>query len=361
MGEYDLVMFLQDNKIFVMEVDFNSNSKIIGFHGEDYFHYDNAVDIDDFYKNLADTYNVDNLSELDTKVFLIDCGMEAGIKWSLIDKLKSCEYLNVINISCLLPILLSKKGLLQVGKQIVVEFLAEKYAYICDDEYHVEELVTRGKKAQQVLEMEDFSFIAVWEGNLANGSNAETDEKFTKAQSEWEIEKNNYEEKLKEFNNICKEWEDKYKELQNELNKKNKEASNNVSKEMISRRRVVIAEVNFFQRFISEIVPSGEYVKANQKIGKMLYTRDGEQLGSMNTYAIVGSVFSSSQSIKDDIYAPRAGKLIWVPLDGDDLFDGDDNDFEVERQVVGVVGDETDNDEDMIQWARSRTKKYFVE
>ena len=360
MGEYELVIFLTGNRIYVMEVDLNSKSKIVGFHGEDYYQYDKIDDIDDFYKNITDTYNVDDLSELSTNVFLIDCGMEQETKWHLIEKLKSCECLNINNLSCLLPILLSKKGLLQVGKQIVVEFLAEKYAYICDDEYHVEELVTRGKKAQQVLEMEDFSFIAVWEGNLANGSNSETDEKFTKAQSEWEIEKNNYEEKLKEFNNICKEWEDKYKGLQKELNEKNRETLNNVSKEMINRRRVVVADVNNYQRCISETVPSGETVKANQQIGKMQYSRGNQQHG-VSTVSLLATFSGRGQYISDTIYAPRAGKLIWVPLDGDDLFDGDDDDFEVERQVVGVVGDETDNDEDMIQWARSRTKKYFVE
>lgn len=149
MVEYELVIFLTGNRISVMEVGLNSKSKIIGFHGENYYQYDKIDDIDDFYKNITDTYNVDDLSELSTNVFLIDCGMEQEIKWHLIGKLKSCECLNINDLSCLLPILLSKKGLLQVGKQIVVEFLDEKYAYICDDEYHVEELSTRGKKFKQ--------------------------------------------------------------------------------------------------------------------------------------------------------------------------------------------------------------------
>ena len=149
MVEYELVIFLTGNRISVMEVGLNSKSKIIGFHGENYYQYDKIDDIDDFYKNITDTYNVDDLSELSTNVFLIDFGMEQEIKWHLIGKLKSCECLNINDLSCLLPILLSKKGLLQVGKQIVVEFLDEKYAYICDDEYHVEELSTRGKKFKQ--------------------------------------------------------------------------------------------------------------------------------------------------------------------------------------------------------------------
>ena len=332
MGEYDLVMFLQDNKIFVMEVDFNSNSKIIGFHGEDYFHYDNAVDIDDFYKNLADTYNVDNLSELDTKVFLIDCGMEAGIKWSLIDKLKSCEYLNVINISCLLPILLSKKGLLQVGKQIVVEFLEEKYAYICDDEYHVEELATRGKNAKEILKMEDFSFIAVWEGNLTNGNNDDLEEKILEEQSKWDIKKKDLEKEISSLNKTIDTLKNQCDVLQYELQNKLKEENNKISQDKVNNRRLVKAGIITKTRFIIEEMKNGDIVALNQRIGCFISNRayPGDTTG--------------------EIYAPRAGKLVWLFLDGDEMCSVNYN--ETLFCILGVVGDEDDNENDMIEWAK---------
>ena len=334
MGEYDLVMFLQDNKIFVMEVDFNSNSKIIGFHGEDYFHYDNAVDIDDFYKKLADTYNVDNLSELDTKVFLIDCGMEDGIKWSLIDKLKSCEYLNIVNISCLLPILLSKKGLLQVGKQIVVEFLEGKYAYICDDEYHVEELATRGKKAKEILKMEDFSFIAVWKGNLTNGNNDDWEEKILEEQSKWDIKKKDLENEISSLNNTIETLENQCKELQDELQNNLKGENNKISQDKVNNRRLVKClreDLGYKCRFIHQEVKNGEIVEVNQKIGAFIYTRE-------------------YQDESRAIYAPRAGKLFWILLDGDDIYENAI--FQDDVCILGVVGDEEDNENDMIEWAK---------
>ena len=80
MDDYKLIMFFNDDKIYVMEVGLDGHTKHVGFQGEDYFHYNRNEDIDDFYKNLTDTYNVDVISELDTNIFLIDCGMESKAK-----------------------------------------------------------------------------------------------------------------------------------------------------------------------------------------------------------------------------------------------------------------------------------------
>jgi len=332
MGEYELIMFLNDDKIYVMEVDLEGHTKHVGFQGEEYFRYEKCEDIDDFYKNLTDTYNVDALSELDTNIFLIDCGMKSETKWHLIDKLKDCECLNINSISCLLPILLSKKGLLQVGKQIVVEFLDEKYAYICDDEYHVEELATRGKKAQHLLTLDDFSFIAVWNGNLSKGNNDDSSEKLEEAKQAWEQQKIQLDEKLKELGAACKEWEEKYNQLQAEVQKEIQGKKEAISQEMVKRRRIVETKVSHWNRFIKEEVKSGAIVKVNQKIGAMISSRE---IGDEQT----------------KILSPRAGKIAWIPLDGDELFTGDFSIGDLPK-IVGVVGDEDDNEDDMIKWAK---------
>ena len=331
MGEYELVIFLTGNRISVMEVDLKSKSKIIGFHGEDYYQYDKIDDIDDFYKNITDTYNVDDLSELSTNVFLIDCGMEQETKWHLIDKLKSCECLNINNLSCLLPILLSKKGLLQVGKQTVVEFLDEKYAYICDDEYHVEELSTRGKKAQQVLNLEDFSFIAVWEGNLASGNNNDFEKKMIEAESKWEVQKKDFQSEIATLNETIKTLECKYKEVQDDLQKRLNEEKDNISQERVSNRRLITVDIEYNTRFIKEEVKNGENVSPNQRIGSFIYRRE-------------------YQDETEQIYAPRAGKLVWLFLDGDEMCYV--KMYEKKKVTLGVVGDEDDNEEDMIKWAK---------
>ena len=339
MGEYELVLFLTENKISVMEVDLNSKSKIIGFHGEDYFQYDKLDDIDDFYKNITDTYNVDDLSELNTNVFLIDCGMEQKTKWHLIDKLRSCECLNVNNLSCLLPILLSKKGLLQVGKQIVVELLDEKYAYICDDEYHVEELVTRGKKAQQVLDIEDFSFIAVWEGSITQEPNNDYKEEIDKLKQELDTQKRDYDNKsieyqkqLEQYDITCKSWEEKYEELKRNTTDLVRKNSEKITQDIINRRRLITTDgkISIENRILQIIVENGDNVKSNQIVGNLIRERGGED-------------------VLAKVYAPRTGKIVWLLLDGDDL----GANWGKHQTVLGVVGDENDNEDDMVKWAKN--------
>lgn len=338
MGEYELVVFLTDNKIYVMEVDFNSKTKLIGFHGEDFFHYENDVDLDDFYKNITDTYNVDDLSDLNTNVFLIDCGMDSEIKWYLIDKLKSCECLNFNSISCLLPILLSKKGLLQVGKQIVVEFLEEKYTYICDDEYHVEELATRGKNAKEILKMEDFSFIAVWEGSLSQNNTDEIEDKLREATSALNIQKETYENKIIELNRTIESLKNECDSINVQLQTILKKQDEKIAQDIIKNRRIIKAEFSYFGNIIKEEVKNGDIVKVNQRIGGLFKERKNPR-------------------IYEEIYAPRDGKVAWLLLDGDEPFGEYADIYHSNWMIVAVVGDESDNVDDMIKWVKDSEKE----
>lgn len=338
MGEYDLVLFLTSKKFSVMEVDLNGKSKTIGFHGDEYYQYDKFDDIDEFYKNLTDTYNVDNLSELSTNIFLIDCGIEQKAKWHLINKLNSCESLNINNLSCLLPILLSKKGLLQVGKQVVVEFLDEKYAYICDDEYHVEELTTRGKKAQQTLMKEDFSFIAVWEGNLSQNNNGYIDDKLKEAAAALEIQKNDYENKITELNRTIESLKSECDSIRSKLETLSNIHDQKASNDIINNRRIVKAVFSHFGNIVKEEVENGAIVKANQRIGGLFRNRN-------------------KPVIEKELYAPRAGKVAWLLLDGDQPFGEFDDIYQKREMIVAVVGDESDNINDMIEWIKTEEKK----
>ena len=329
MGEYELIMFLTEDKISVMEVDYNSQTKVVGFHGDEYFSYSGKSDLDDFYKNVCDTYNINDLSELDTNVFLIDCGMKAEEKWYLIDKLKSCKSLSVNNISSLLPILLSKKGLLKVGEQTVVEFLEEKYAYICDNEYHVEELATRGKSVQYNLVANEFSFIAVWEGTLYQGSDSKKfqfEEKIKEAQAEIEKEKMTLEIELEKYKELCKSWEEKYSQVYEQLEEIENQKAEELSQEIVERRRIVNVDVNKNYRIFKQLVENDTIVNVNQEIAGFQESRYD------NDY------------MPYRVYAPRAGKLVWLTLDGDLLSAG--------NNILGAVGDENDNAKDMIKWLK---------
>ena len=326
MGQYDLVLFLKKNKIYAMEVEHNGNSKKIGFHGEEYFLFNNSEDIDEFYKNISDTYNVDDLYELDASIYLIDCGIEPLMKWHFIEKAKLCINVNIISISCLLPILLSKKGLLKIGKQIIVEFLEEKYAYIYDDEYHVEELSAKGKTPQCQLSQNDFSFIAVWSGEFLCGINSVLDENLKTVQNKLEMENDDLKNKLEECTELCNSWKEKYKKLKEKF----VETENIVPKYIADRRALIKAEVSQNSRIIRLHVQSGMDVKNKQQIASFKNKRESNIMGR-------------------HIYAPRDGKVVWLPINDEEL--------PVGTNIIGVFGEVTDNPVEMREWLNKRIKK----
>ena len=342
MSEYEMMIFLTEDKFYVMEVDLDGHTKSVGFQGEEYFHYEKSDDIDGFYNSLTETYNVDSLAELDTRLYIIDCGVNKDIKWCLLDKLRSIEIMNFIDITNLIPILLSKKGMLQVGEQVVVEFLGEKYAYICDNDYRIEELATRGKKAQQVLKQEEFSFIAVWEGNLAQ-NNKELE------QSQLEIEKlkdnqKSYEIQISEYQKKYNELEAKYDELKVRMAEETEKQKKAKSQEMINNRRYIEVETplaGMMTLFIKHNVENGALVAANQRIGGVFISR------------------GNADSFEYDIYSPRAGKILWLQLDCDELLTPPNIKLSSDKAiVVGIVGDESDDVSDMKEWLLERTKEY---
>ena len=348
MGEYELMMFLTADEIYVMEVDLAGNTKSVGFQGEECFHYEKIEDIDGFYNSLTEKYNVDNLSDLDARLHLIDCGMDKEIKWYLLDKLRSIEVLNFIDIANIIPILLSKKGLLQVGEQVVVEFLGKKYAYICDNNYRIEELSTRGKKAQQVLKQEEFAFMAVWEGNLSQGNKEKElklENQVNELQTEIDKQKVSYDESVKELDNRCKSLEDENNLLKKQIQEMNRKKDEAASQEMISHRRIIKRPEKGIGRFVKLDVKNGAIIKANQKIGVLMFERFDSNLSNSKSFHVSMSSLLTSSLTSDIIYAPRAGKIVWLVLDGDELSDNGE-------EILGVVGDESDNIDDMLKWGR---------
>ena len=104
-----------------------------------------------------------------------------------------------------------------------------------------------------------------------------------------------------------------------------------VKKSVIAKRRLVKAENFICDTIFDASVESGTLVKKNQRIGCLM---EGREL--------------DNELVTID--APRTGKLVWIILDGDEV----PGDFNTKELVFGVVGDESDDDDDMEEWAQSK-------
>lgn len=105
-----------------------------------------------------------------------------------------------------------------------------------------------------------------------------------------------------------------------------------VKKSVIAKRRLVKAESFYDETIFDAYVESGTIVKKNQRIGCLMESRE------LDNELVT-------------IYAPRTGKLVWIIQDGDEVSGSFLN---TEKLVFGVVGDESDDDDDMEEWAQSK-------
>jgi len=134
------------------------------------------------------------------------------------------------------------------------------------------------------------------------------------------------------FENVLLPWTKKIEQANDNLNDQVIKTSG-LKKSLISKRRLVKANIFICETIFDACVESGTIVKKNQRIGSLMEDRE------LDNELVT-------------IYAPRSGKLVWIILDGDEV----PGSFSDEEYVFGVVGDESDDDEDMEEWAQGKAK-----
>ena len=339
MAEYEMLFFLTAGELRAAEVCADGDVKLINFHGDNTFSYKGTEDIDEAYSIIADTYSVDELSELDVSFFVTDCGADEQIKWYLLEKLRPCGKLNTVMLDKVLPYVLTKAGCCQAGKKTIVELFEEKYAYICDNDCHFEEIAAKGKNADIVLDVKDFAFLAVLDGEAFSGGNKEAVEAVAAEKETVIAELDRKIAQLQEENaDLAKKLEaanQEIAEFKNKLEQKEGEAAKKASEKTVSHRRKVTYSSLFtdYLTYIKIDKLSGESVKANEVIGRISAHRD-------------------SSDFLTDLRSPRKGKIVWLVSDGDMLGLG-----YIFGKVIAVVGDEEDDDGEMFAWGEAQNKR----
>ena len=127
-----LGIFLGKDKIQVSSIDFRKECRLIGFCGDTTYFYKNETDIDDCITSLEDTYNVDNLSELDYEIYILDCSSNNKLKYHFLHKIEQCSKVSLLYITDLLYIVAMSNNWLQSGVEIGLDFL-DANTYVCND------------------------------------------------------------------------------------------------------------------------------------------------------------------------------------------------------------------------------------
>lgn len=374
MAEYEIIIFLATYKIQAIEVDKGANVKNISFNGNKEFIYNANEGINPFYDSLTDTYSVDEMSDIDSHIYIVDCGAESSVKWALADKIRDCNGADVISLNKLLPLVISRKDLAEKGKTTAVSFMGNVYVYSCNDDMKFKEISAEDEINTAELQVEDFGFLAVF--NAIGGNNAELEKKIADLVTE-----------RKEKEGICAELQKQVSDYSLEvkaLKKRNEElekwyeaeqlAKNRKNDEKLLKARQIIS-VNHSN---SQPVHSPFMFKANHNVASGTIVLSGDFLGKLLYLELNKNHYSSYDK---EIIAPKNGKIAWLHKQGEginkqsetfhyrdilttvlaNIFTKDKASMDDFFMDVAVIGDENDDVEAMIEWYWERRETKNIE
>lgn len=378
MAEYEIIIFLATDKIQAIEVDKGGNVKNISFNGNKEFIYNANEGINPFYDSLTDTYSVDEMSDIDSHIYVVDCGAESSVKWALADKIRDCNGADVISINKLLPLVISRKDLAEKGKTTAVSFMGNVYVYSCNDDMKFEEISADGETNTAELQVEDFGFLAVFDA--IGGNNAELEKKIADLMTE-----------RKEKEGICAELQKQVSDYSSELEtlkKRNEElekwyeaeqlAKNRKNDEKLLKARQIIS-VNYVYKPL-DIEGKNTLFKAEHSVSDGKIILSGTVIGGLISGSVIGGLISDKVK---KIIAPKNGKVAWLNKHGEVIYinsatvhvnsiiekrnrDARDESSQLASQLamamfkgildqdcvidVAIIGDENDDVDAMIEW-----------
>ncbi len=330
MAEYEFLIFMSEDKLRMAEVNVDGEVQPILFQGDSTFKYDDVQSLDAFYSSITDTYSVDELFELDAEIFLVDCGANKQDKWHLMEKMIRCANLNIFTLETIFPLILTKRGYCNPGQEIMVEFLDDKYTFICDSDCYFKQISPNDKMPEVSLTIDDFSFLAVFDGQEFTGRRAlleETQATLVKIEDAMKEQRQQISGLLQEKQLLNNRLEELRKELEDShkaLEMKNEEIE---SYNRISRRIKVFPNVPYmFSVYRSAIIKisknckSGTVVKKNQ---------------------VIATCHPHVSGTTRQLNAACDGKIVWLVANKANVN---------ESTVVAVIGDENDDEQEMIAW-----------
>ena len=342
MNIYRILIFITNYNIHVVETLDKCTIKKIGFHGNEYFRYENTTDIDVFYEELTDHYNVNDLSELNMHIYIIDCNSNKRSIMAFLQKASSCNHVSVYKVEDVIPAVLTQKHLHINSEDISIKFIDKTYTYTLFSEYYS---IKEGNVAsnQISLSIEDFISLLYWDRD--NFSN--------------------------------------YNELNNQLNMKNTEIDKlkneiHILSQSLSTMKKELDAVKEKEKS-REIVKHRMIIHANNPPDKHLdtwiITESVEDAVLVNKGDDIGYLKKSHNNITETswrLYANRSGKIAWLQPNDYEIYIGKkpnnmelylSNGYQYSKlgvfglsknkyPAVAIIGDENDDADEMRKWYR---------
>ena len=210
--KYELLIYAGSQVLSALDVD-GERIQYISMLGNTEH---SADDVNGFYEQLLDYYNVDNLSEIDTDIRIINGDMSQNNILFFLEKLKKIKTFSIWRIEELLPIVLINNNMIDKGKCVKVRVYDRCYAVSTDEKFNVTASVA--DSADNELHLEDFTLF-----NNYNGVNFKQDteliENLMDKIRNLEEENRKYQYAVEELENSKSVLESEKTSLQQELSK----------------------------------------------------------------------------------------------------------------------------------------------
>ena len=365
---YKMTVFLTRDSIIAVQVR-DREEKYMSFRGNTSMPIESVDDVDDFIEHCYDEYNINDFSELDFEVFIVNVGGNADIYYALIKSFRNCRKVNAAETSTLLPLALAAKQSVKKGQAAVVGFLGSAYKAVCDKTGYID-IEDSAEKPKITLETSDFSFLH--DVNISGFAGDEDEIKRIKAECEKEIisiRRKAENDKIK-ADDLLKEAQKTIQQLQEE-NRRYKpfyEAAEKERKRKYESRAVVVADFFvpkyvdapyfvFNDKFRSDLDNQNAYkkfikginVNKGDTLGKIVYTPSGSyERREISTIEATqhGVFYFFNRFFKERITAPRGAigiASLWhyCMNDGEKIAPND---------VIGIYANEGDTRETAIAW-----------
>ena len=162
--KYELLIYAGSQVLSALNVD-GDNTQYISMSGNI---EQPADDINEFYENLLDYYNVDDLSELKAGIRIINGGTSRKNIEFLFKKFLNTDNLSIWRTEEIIPVMLINNNMIDKGECVKVRVYDRCYAVSADEKFNV--TVSDADSADNELRLEDFTLF-----NNFNGSDLKQD------------------------------------------------------------------------------------------------------------------------------------------------------------------------------------------
>ncbi len=347
--QYRVLVLISKEKLTAMDIGADGNVEAISIEGNEIMTYKSEEEIKDFCQYLKDYYNIVCFSDIDMSISVIRFDASQHHVICLLEEIKMANECDLIGIEKLLPLLVLKEGLVKPGITLQVEIFGSAYSVGVSNDLKLQCIRGEVGKNKVELPIAKLSLYYCFDANNLIDNKQELEkcqEEFRRELSHKEkviikLEKNIQAEKAR-----ADAAEAKVETLSDQ---KSKSAKRYICK--FDKKRSLIASagknnssLNAYQNTIESVFTILGYNIVKKLEYRIVYVVSNSDVVKKNQKIAAAQAYYNNERMSDYdmvITAVEDGRVYCLMKSNSTIKEGD---------AVALIGDLSDNKEDIMQW-----------